>query len=1323
MISINTDEGECIVGRVRWLHFSDLHLGNDKATETRLMRRELPEYIAGLNRNFDYAFCTGDIKEWNGCYTDACVEYLKLICKAGMVPLTRLFIVPGNHDVKVTNSERKELIDKLTDWNSPYYTPAEGNISESDIKILKEGETDFINFIRKLLGTERAEMYTKPHFVVKTAQFNILHVDSTLTYGQGRNRDFVIGSGALLDALDECALNKPTILLTHYSFDFLTQQERNEVEKLLESTDVQLWLAGHEHENLIRRQREKFWECQSGNLALQYGARSCFLTGELDLDTGEGILEVHAWYEKKGWALYPFARTGSENDQIYPFVLRLPGIKREKNVSPELFNAREACYQLSQEGNLFDGVKVNNLLFTDLEWNGRTYINNNTETPLTTLMRELWTYKNEHPEVSCNALILGDGGMGKSTMMYQECRRLLEDGKLAVYVSLQAREGFGNERILDYVLKCIYKEIYERSKSRFVSLTCSRHLHPDVTLFIDGFNELTGSGAQRYVAEIKKLSQQQGIQLVISSRLDFLRDYGLSHFWMIHTCDLREEQYRGLFDEKEWNNIVAHKNLRILLRNPMMALLYACTCPVVSKHLDLDYLDWKMPITNVVDLIHDYYLSQIAILLDREMVSGNDVVDSYLIIKRVLPQLGYELERKNTTVWGEDDFERALSNAVAETNAWIGESCDVAVIRKIRRKFRIQSAEISEDKAYNLIVTELCLLKAGSGRVSFSHQVFRDYLSAAYLYDCLRNNIRTERRWHEEKIHRGVMGYLRYMHEEPLWGENGIANQYLSGYREKERPAADNFVANIVNCWLSEEIGERDLSGIDLRGIPLADHLKSKFTGKININNAWVDRQTFINDKHHDCIIDINFSHDGRTMAAISKNGIVSVVNLSTQSQMIVGELGSLKSAVIGYNTDDFLIIKYDGKTVKWPTIAYDIIENGSFDEVVYVDSITEEMKEKVNELKKRLSESDLLGPCVKQSEDGRYLGIGYESGFLQIWDVQTQECIGELSLSDTQISTVSFTPDGTIAALGSGGKIVQVWDVVKRKYLHTLYFKYRVSNVSFPGNEHILECQFSNGTYRKVNIDDGRVGPETQHGGTRFVSQRLLKRLGRQKADKIESAQNGNAIILLENGNAYTWDEKLQRLNFCPGHMGKVTAIAMCGADNRFAASYSQERYRANRNDKTRRDILNRQKVVRVRIVKTGQCQWRLPTRGRSIKKLQFFTANRIILAGLATNGDILLWELINKMVYGKERGEWKAVEVVRNNQTEPMECAVTKDRKTFISAYIDGSLVIRSFSGLCEDDGVISTFPGIDASVFEWEDLKCDDDIKKTLRSYLQK
>ena len=99
------------------------------------------------------------------------------------------------------------------------------------------------------------------------------------------------------------------------------------------------------------------------------------------------------------------------------------------------------------------------------------------------------------------------------------------------------------------------------------------------------------------------------------------------------------------------------------------------------------------------------------------------------------------------------------------------------------------------------------------------------------------------------------------------------------------------------------------------------------------------------------------------------------------------------------------------------------------------------------------------------------------------------------------------------------------------------------------------------------------------------------------------------------------------------------------------------------------------------MRIVKTGQCQWRLPTNGRTITKLKFFTSNRIVLAGYASNGDILLWELINKIVHGEERGHWESVEIVRNNQSEPMECAIPDDKKNFISAYADGTILVRPF------------------------------------------
>ena len=58
-----------IMNIVSWIHLSDLHLSDVRATDTLLMRKQLPAYIAGLNEQFDYIFCTGDIKEWDGEYT------------------------------------------------------------------------------------------------------------------------------------------------------------------------------------------------------------------------------------------------------------------------------------------------------------------------------------------------------------------------------------------------------------------------------------------------------------------------------------------------------------------------------------------------------------------------------------------------------------------------------------------------------------------------------------------------------------------------------------------------------------------------------------------------------------------------------------------------------------------------------------------------------------------------------------------------------------------------------------------------------------------------------------------------------------------------------------------------------------------------------------------------------------------------------------------------------------------------------------------------------------------------------------------------------
>lgn len=49
------------MSRIRWIHFSDLHL-NLTGTETKRLRENLLEYLDTIVGKIDYAFFTGDIR-------------------------------------------------------------------------------------------------------------------------------------------------------------------------------------------------------------------------------------------------------------------------------------------------------------------------------------------------------------------------------------------------------------------------------------------------------------------------------------------------------------------------------------------------------------------------------------------------------------------------------------------------------------------------------------------------------------------------------------------------------------------------------------------------------------------------------------------------------------------------------------------------------------------------------------------------------------------------------------------------------------------------------------------------------------------------------------------------------------------------------------------------------------------------------------------------------------------------------------------------------------------------------------------------------------
>lgn len=320
--------------KVKWLHISDLHL-NKVGVETRRMRNKLVEYLRENSISCEYIFVTGDLRYAPaGVFDDSTVTFLNTLCSTVGVPAERLFIVPGNHDLTRDDPHRLSAIDNIC-GNAGYYKPADGVIYKEDLELMMSGRDGFRKIIQDFYQNipERIALYNdnlKPHFCIETEEFNLVHLDSTLTYTKERQRDLIIGTDLLMNVLEGINQNKATIILTHYSFDFLNRSEQKMVFQLLTDYNVQLWFSGHEHDDLLRMQRDYFYEFQCGNLMHEgEGTKSCIILGEYDIENLSGIAQIYMWNSPDGWSLYLFSSMQKDRSS-YAFELQNDDAKREQ---------------------------------------------------------------------------------------------------------------------------------------------------------------------------------------------------------------------------------------------------------------------------------------------------------------------------------------------------------------------------------------------------------------------------------------------------------------------------------------------------------------------------------------------------------------------------------------------------------------------------------------------------------------------------------------------------------------------------------------------------------------------------------------------------------------------------------------------------------------------------------------------------------------------------------------------------------------------------------------------------------------------------------
>lgn len=342
---------------VKWLHISDIHLNKD-GVENRRLQKKLIDYLEKLSIQCNYVFCTGDLRYAPmGPFAENTVEVLRSICAAVGVPIENLFITPGNHDIDRDMSGRDDAIrDEWFNAEPKKYDPTIGTISLNNLNSIMAGAKEFNAILDELFYSQVQDLPRNtekfgPHTLYKTEFFNIIGLDSTLVYTKEQYSNLIIGTGYLQKALEKCDPEKTIIVITHYSFDYLDRREQEIVAALFRDYNVRLWLSGHEHNNLFRKQRDFFYEFQCGNLLLEKDAKTCFLMAELNTETLEGEIRVYAWFSPDGWATYPFACPDADDPSVYCFNLSNNSSVSTMPKTIARANLRKQVFPLLQENH------------------------------------------------------------------------------------------------------------------------------------------------------------------------------------------------------------------------------------------------------------------------------------------------------------------------------------------------------------------------------------------------------------------------------------------------------------------------------------------------------------------------------------------------------------------------------------------------------------------------------------------------------------------------------------------------------------------------------------------------------------------------------------------------------------------------------------------------------------------------------------------------------------------------------------------------------------------------------------------------------------
>jgi WD40 repeat protein/transcriptional regulator with XRE-family HTH domain len=703
-------------------------------------------------------------------------------------------------------------------------------------------------------------------------------------------------------------------------------------------------------------------------------------------------------------------------------------------------------------------------------------------------------------------LLLGIGGMGKSTLAAKLVREIGAEFEVVVWRSLQNAPPFEEwlESVLPLLLRVLGEDIALPNSldARMLKLMeglrssrCLLILDNAETILSAGQTGQYRSGYEGYGQLFKQIGEVAHRSCLLLTSREKPREIvpleGTDR--SVKTLllkGLNSETGRELFrhqgkftgTESEWETLIAHYG-----GNPLALKLVAATTQELFNGRIIEVLNYVRQGLFIFDDIRDLLERQFDRLteLEREIIF-------WLAIDREPASLFELSEDLLTTI-----SKRQLPNT----------------IQSLLRRSLIEK----EDERFSL------------------QPVVMEYITDRFIhYICEEITTQTSERLRLHAIAKAqAKDYIREMQErlimQPLveqltlqFGHPHAIQQQLQAMleRQQQAPQSNYLAGNLLNLLVHLQT---DLRGCDFSELALwqADLRQVNLAG-VNFRNTDLAKSVFAETLSS--VMSLTFSPDGEKLAMGDVDGKIRLWQVVDGKELLTMLGHQTWVWSVGFSPDGRILASCseDARIHLWDTASGQCLKT--------LQGQTKGVR------------------SICFSPDGQTLASGSEDSTIHLWDITSGRCLKTLQENTGRVFSICFSPDGRILASSSDDRVIRLWNVSDGRCLREFHGHTEwIWSIDFSSDGRTLVSSCDDRTIRLWNVADGRC-LNVLHGHTDSIQSVSFSPDGRS----IVSGSHDSSIRL--------WNvEDGQCLKIFSGHTGTIRAVSF-SPDGRSLASGSHD-------------------------------------------------------------------------------------------------------------------------------------------------------------------